>query len=133
MMSELARALNERGVGIEQAPVDAERLAGLVSLVARRAITGPTAKHVFEAMVETGATADEIVAREGLATIDDEASLMAHVRDVIAAHPGPVAQYRGGKTQAIGFLVGQVMRLAGSKANPKRVNELLARVLDEQA
>jgi aspartyl-tRNA(Asn)/glutamyl-tRNA(Gln) amidotransferase subunit B len=133
MMGELARVLNERGAGIEDSPVDAERLAGLVRLVSKGAVTGPIAKHIFEKMVATGESADTIVAREGLATMDDEAALLAFVREVLSAHEGPVAQYRSGKTQTLGFLVGQVMRRAGGKANPALVNALLKRALDEQA
>jgi aspartyl-tRNA(Asn)/glutamyl-tRNA(Gln) amidotransferase subunit B len=133
VMGELARVLNERGVEIAAAPIDAERLGGLVGLVAGGTIGGPVAKRVFEIMLSSGDTADAIVEREGLAQVDDEQTLAAIVRDVLAEHPGPVAQYRGGKGQALGFLVGQVMRKAGGTANPKRVNELLKRLLDEPA
>ncbi len=133
VMGELARVLNERGVEIAAAPIDAERLGGLVGLVASGTIGGPVARRVFEAMLSSGDTADTIVEREGLAQVDDEQALAALVRDVLAEHPGPVAQYRGGKGQALGFLVGQVMRKAGGTANPKRVNELLKRLLDEPA
>ncbi len=133
VMGELARVLNERGVEIAAAPIDAERLGGLVGLVAGGTIGGPVAKRVFEIMLSSGDTADAIVEREGLAQVDDEQTLAAIVRDVLAEHPGPVAQYRRGKGQALGFLVGQVMRKAGGTANPKRVNELLKRLLDEPA
>jgi aspartyl-tRNA(Asn)/glutamyl-tRNA(Gln) amidotransferase subunit B len=131
MMGELARVLNDRGVAIADSPVDPSRLAGLVKLVATGVLTGPIAKQVFETMVATGEAADTIVAREHLARIDDEAALAALVAEVIDAHAGPVAQYRGGKTQTLGFLVGQVMRRAGGKANPAVVQQLLRRALDE--
>ena len=88
------------------------------------------AKDVFEKMFASGQTADAIVAAEGLAQIDDESQIVALIADVLAANPGPVAEYRGGKTSAFGFLVGQVMKAAGGKANPKRVNELLKRALE---
>ncbi len=62
---------------------------------------------------------------QGLTQISDAASLEKLVDEVLAAHPGPVAEFRGGKTQALGFLVGQVMKASAGRANPKRVNELL--------
>jgi aspartyl-tRNA(Asn)/glutamyl-tRNA(Gln) amidotransferase subunit B len=131
MMGELARLLNARGLEIGQSPIEPDRLAGLVALVSQGTITGPVAKQVFETMAATGDTAATIVARDGLARTDDEGALLPIVHDVLAAHPGPAAQYRAGKAQALGFLVGQVMRAAGGKADPKRVNELLKRALDD--
>jgi len=85
---------------------------------------------VFETMVASGRTADDIVAAESLAQIDDESQIGRLVAEVLATHADAVAQYRGGKTATFGFLVGQVMKAAGGKANPKRVNELLRRALD---
>jgi aspartyl-tRNA(Asn)/glutamyl-tRNA(Gln) amidotransferase subunit B len=80
-------------------------------------------------MIASGRPAEDIVEAEGLAQIDDEAELAALVGSVIAGNAGPVSQYREGKTSAFGFLVGQVMKASGGKANPKRVNELLRRAL----
>ena len=71
-----------------------------------------------------------IVAREGLAQIDDESQIVALIAEVLSRNADAVAQYRGGKTTAFGFLVGQVMKAAAGKANPKRVNELLRKVLE---
>jgi aspartyl-tRNA(Asn)/glutamyl-tRNA(Gln) amidotransferase subunit B len=87
------------------------------------------AKDVFDKMFATGTSAGEIVAAEGLAQIDDESSLTALVDEALARNADAVGQYRGGKTNALGFLVGQVMKAAGGKANPKRVNELLRKAL----
>jgi len=80
---------------------------------------------VFETMYADGRPPRAIVDAGGLLQIDDEAELARVVDGVLAEHPGPVAQYRGGKTTTIGFLVGQVMRATSGKANPARVNELL--------
>jgi aspartyl-tRNA(Asn)/glutamyl-tRNA(Gln) amidotransferase subunit B len=81
-------------------------------------------------MYASGRTADAIVAAEGLAQIDDESQIAGLIADVLAANAGPVADYRGGKASAFGFLVGKVMKAAGGKANPKRVNDLLKRALE---
>jgi aspartyl-tRNA(Asn)/glutamyl-tRNA(Gln) amidotransferase subunit B len=130
IMGELARVLNAHGADITSSPLDAARLAGLIALVEKDVISGPMAKGVFEKMYASTQTADEIVAAEGLAQIDDQSQIVALIAEVLAANPDPVLQYRGGKTTAFGFLVGKVMKAAGGKASPKRVNELLKRALE---
>jgi aspartyl-tRNA(Asn)/glutamyl-tRNA(Gln) amidotransferase subunit B len=130
IMGELARVLNEHGADIASSPLDAVRLAGLIALVENGAISGSMAKGVFEKMYGSSRTAGAIVADEGLAQIDDESQIVGLIAEVLAANPDPVAQYRGGKTAAFGFLVGKVMKAAGGKANPKRVNDLLRRALE---
>jgi aspartyl-tRNA(Asn)/glutamyl-tRNA(Gln) amidotransferase subunit B len=110
--------------------VPPQRLAGLISLVERGALSGSLAKDVFEKMFASGRTAEEIVRAEGLSQIDDESNLAELIEGVLAGHADAVALYRGGKTSTLGFLVGQVMKAAGGRANPKRVNELLRKSLD---
>ena len=81
-------------------------------------------------MYDSGRAADEIVAADGLAQIGDESALMAIVQEVLGRNADAVAQYRAGKTATFGFLVGQVMKGSGGKANPKLVNQLVKRELD---
>jgi aspartyl-tRNA(Asn)/glutamyl-tRNA(Gln) amidotransferase subunit B len=133
IMGELSRTLNEHGVGIEQAGVTPEALAGLVRLVDAGTINSTTAKMVFEKMYGTGRSADEIVTTEGLAQISDESALVTIIRDVVGAQPEAVAQYRAGKAASFGFLVGQVMKATKGKASPKVVNELLRREIESRA
>jgi aspartyl-tRNA(Asn)/glutamyl-tRNA(Gln) amidotransferase subunit B len=130
IMGELARVLNEHHLEVASSPIDPLRLAGLMALVDKGTLSATMAKEVFEKMYRSNQTADAIVASEGLAQIDDESEIVRLIAAVLAGHPDPVAQYRGGKTTAFGFLVGKVMKAAGGKANPKRVNELLRRALD---
>jgi aspartyl-tRNA(Asn)/glutamyl-tRNA(Gln) amidotransferase subunit B len=129
MMGELARVLKEKGRDIGESPVSAERLAGLLALVDRGTISGAIAKGVFERMAAGGQSADAIVAAEGLTQIDDESQIVALIASVLGSNADAVTQYRAGKSATFGFLVGQVMKAAGGKANPKRVNELLKRAL----
>jgi len=129
MMGELARALNESGREITDSPVSPERLAGLLALVEQGRISGAMAKTVFEKMFKSGQSAGDIVAAEGLAQITDDAQITERITAVLAANDDAVAQYRAGKSAAFGFLVGQVMKATGGKANPKRVNELLKQML----
>ena len=117
-------------INIAGSSLSIERLTGLLALVEKHVISGSIAKTVFDTMIASGRTAEEIVAAEDLAQIDDEGQIARLVAEVLAKNASAVAQYRGGKSNAFGFLVGQVMKAAGGKANPKRVNELLKRVLD---
>jgi aspartyl-tRNA(Asn)/glutamyl-tRNA(Gln) amidotransferase subunit B len=130
MMGALARALKGGGLDIERSPLTPDRLAGLIALIERGTISGAIAKGVFETMFASDRSAADIVDAEGLTQIDDEAALVGRVSEVLGANQDAVAQYRAGKTAALGFLVGQVMKATGGKANPKRVNELLRRGLD---
>jgi aspartyl-tRNA(Asn)/glutamyl-tRNA(Gln) amidotransferase subunit B len=130
IMGELARMLKAHDADIARSPLAADALAGLIALVDTGTISGSMAKDVFEKMYATGRTAPAIVEAEGLAQIDDDAQVGALVTAVITANADAVAQYRAGKASTFGFLVGQVMKAAKGKANPKRVNDLLRQVLD---
>jgi len=125
IMGELLRTMKERSLPIEQVALTPEALAGLIKLVDASVISNSVAKDVFAKMYESGRTADEIVAAEGLAQIGDADALRAAVKDAIASNPDAVAQVRKGRNNAFGFLVGAVMKSFKGKANPKVVNELL--------
>jgi aspartyl-tRNA(Asn)/glutamyl-tRNA(Gln) amidotransferase subunit B len=125
--------MNELGldeIGPLARVVPAVNLAGLIALIENGTISGSMAKDVFEKMFGSGRSAAVIVAADGLAQIDDEGQIVALIAQVLTGNDGAVADYRGGKTSAFGFLVGKVMKAAGGKANPKRVNELLKRALE---
>ena len=124
IMGELARLMNERGDAFDAQPVAAGALAELIALVADGTHQQRRSRRpCFEKMYASGRTADEIVAAEGLAQVDDEGAVLAAVREVIVQHADAVAQYRGGRAQTFGFLVGQVMKASGGKANPKLVKD----------
>jgi len=117
IMGELTRKMNELGVGVDRAPLAPDALAGLIKLADSGTISGPIAKDVFEKMCATGRAARDIVESEGLARIDDEAALEAAIRDVLAKNEAAIAQFRAGKHQTFGFLVGQVMKATRGQAN----------------
>jgi aspartyl-tRNA(Asn)/glutamyl-tRNA(Gln) amidotransferase subunit B len=110
--------------------VSPEQSARLLTLVENGTISNSMAKDVWEKVFQTGRTTDEIVASEGLAQIDDDSQIVALIADVLSKHHEAVTKFRGGATSTFGFLVGQVMKAAAGKANPKRVNELLKRALE---
>ena len=132
IMGELLRTMKERGQEESLQPLQAERLAGLIRIIDRGIISSSIGKDVFANMYDSDRSADEIVATEGLAQIDDESALLEIVRGVVSANPDAAEQYRGGKMQTFGFLVGQVMKASKGKANPKLANELLKKELEKR-
>ena len=129
IMGELLRTMKERGIGIEQVPLEAEALAGLIRVVERGTISSTVAKEVFAKMYESARSADDIIAAEGLAQNSDADALIGLVRAAIAASPDAVEQVRKGRNNAFGFLVGHVMKASKGKANPRVVNDLLKQEL----
>jgi aspartyl-tRNA(Asn)/glutamyl-tRNA(Gln) amidotransferase subunit B len=132
IMGELLRTLKERGMSIADVTLTPSALAGLISVVDKGVITSSIGKDVFAKMFDSGRSADEIVQSDGLAQIADETALLAIVRDVIGRNADAVTQYRAGRLQTFGFLVGQVMKGSKGKANPKIANDLLKRELDAE-
>jgi len=125
VIGDLAGALNRDGLDIEQSPVSATDLAGLLDRIKDNTISGKIAKEVFEAMWAGEGTADAIIEARGLKQITDSSAIESVVDQVIAANPGQVAEYKAGKDKLIGFFVGQVMKETGGKANPGQVNAIL--------
>jgi aspartyl-tRNA(Asn)/glutamyl-tRNA(Gln) amidotransferase subunit B len=126
---ELSGLLNRDGVEIGESRVNALDLAGLLKRVADNTISGKIAKDVLEVMWNEGAQADAIIEARGLRQITDESAIERAIDAVMAANPGQLADYRGGKEKLFGFFVGQVMKATAGKANPARLNELLKKKL----
>lgn len=117
--------LHAEGREIEDLPVTPAHLAGLLQLVDRGTISGRTAKEVLPHMLASGARPEAIVDERGLGQISDADALMRVIEETLSEHPGPAADYRAGKTQALTFLVGQVMRKTRGRANPELAHTLL--------
>jgi len=130
IMGELLRTINERGQTMADVPLTPAALAGLIALIDAGTISSSIAKGVFAKMYDSGRSADAIVQEEGLAQIGDEGAVSAIVAEVVKANADAVAQYHAGKRQTFGFLVGQVMKGSGGKANPTLASDLLKRALD---
>ncbi len=123
IVNELRPVLKDRP--LESLPLTPAAMAELVALIDGQTISGKVAKQVFGALVEEGGSPAGIVERLGLRQVADTGQLEPVVDAVIAANPDNVALYREGKTNLLGFFVGQVMKSTGGKANPRLVNELL--------
>jgi len=130
IMGELLRTINERGQEIAHVPLQPPALAGLIALIDNGTISSSIAKGVFAKMYDSGRSAETIVAEDGLAQIGDADAVAAIIARVMTDHADAVSQYRAGKRQTFGFLVGQVMKGSGGKANPKLASELLKKALD---
>ena len=127
---DLARLLNAAGQEIQHSKINPEGLSELLDLQAEGAISGKTAKDVFEQMFETGRSAREIVEASGLGQITSGDEISNAVASVIQEFPKPVEDYRRGKEEAIKFLVGQVMRQTQGRAKPDTVLKILREKLN---
>lgn len=128
---ELFGALNKAGKSIEESPVDAAALGGLVDLIHDQTISGRTAKEVFEEMFATGKAAKIIVEEKGLQQVTDTGAIETAIAQILAANADKVAEYKAGKDKLFGFFVGQIMKATGGKANPALLNDLLKQKLAE--
>jgi aspartyl-tRNA(Asn)/glutamyl-tRNA(Gln) amidotransferase subunit B len=122
---DLQALLNKHGWELDESPIQAERLAMLIQRIKDNTISGKIAKTVFDAMLDDSSDVDAIIEAKGLKQVTDSGALETLVDKVIAENPDQAQQYRDGKVQVIGFLVGQCMQLSKGKANPAQVNEIL--------
>ncbi|MEX0964920.1 MAG: Asp-tRNA(Asn)/Glu-tRNA(Gln) amidotransferase subunit GatB [Pseudohongiellaceae bacterium] len=122
---DLLGLLNKNNWEISDSPIQAERLARLITRIKDNTISGKIAKTVFETMIEDKSDVDAIIESKGLKQVTDSGAIEKLVLQVIENNPDQVQQYKDGKEQVIGFLVGQCMQLSKGKANPAQVNELL--------
>jgi len=130
--TELMGQLNASSKTIQESPVSPEHLAELVSLIQKGTISGKMAKDVFGEMFETGAAPEKIVQAKGLVQVGDETTIAQWCEEAIAENPKAVQEYKGGKSTAIGSLVGVVMKKSQKRANPQLVNQILQKKLADK-
>jgi len=111
--------------------VSPEEMARMILLIEDGTISGKIAKTVFPEMVKTGKPAAVIVKEQGLTQIADEGTLRADIEKIVAANPKSIADFKAGKQQALGFLIGQVMKATQGKANPAMANKLVKEILEK--
>ncbi len=129
LMGDFFAMLNEKKLSLEESPISAENLGKLVELITQNVINGKTAKDVFAIMAETGKAPEVIVEEKGLRQVTDTSAIEKIVDDVIASNQDNVAAYKAGKTNLLGWFVGQVMKQSSGKANPGMVNQILKQKL----
>ena len=130
IMGEIAAYLKENKVEITETKLTPENLAELISLIEKGTISNNIGKQILvEEMITKGEKASDIVEKKGLSQISDEGAIKEIVEKVVNAHPAEIEAYRNGKTNLLGFFVGQVMKETKGRANPKTVNELIRKIL----
>lgn len=126
---DLQAILNKQDLEIDQSPISATRLGGLIARIKDQTISSKIAKTVFEAMLESAQSADEIIESQGLKQVTDSGAIEKLVDEVIAGNPEQVEQYRAGKEKVFAFFIGQAMKASRGKANPEQLNTLLTQKL----
>lgn len=129
LMVETLRLLKENNMEPEDIRFSPGNLARLIKLTDEKAINSTVAKEVFEVMFEKDIDPKKYVEEKGLKTVNDEGALRKAVEEIIAANPKSVEDYHNGKEKAIGFLVGQTMKVMKGKADPGMLNQLLKELL----
>ena len=130
LMGETLRLLKESNMDPEDLSFAPENLAKLVDLADAGTVNSSVAKEVFEQIFKENVDPEVYIEEHGLKTVNDEGALKATIEQIVSENPQSVADYKGGKKKAIGFLVGQTMKAMKGKADPASVNKILKEILD---
>ena len=132
LMGETLRLLKENNMDPEDLSFAPENLAKLVDLADAGTVNSSVAKEVFEQIFKENVDPEVYIEEHGLKTVNDECALKATIEQIVSENPQSVADYKGGKKKAIGFLVGQTMKAMKGKADPASVNKILKEILDQE-
>jgi len=125
ILSEVIGVLNRENIEINAFQIEPTQLASLLSRIEDNTISSKIAKNLFNQLLTSDETVDQMIKQQGLEQITDEGSINEYVAEVLNEFSDQKDQYLAGKEQVLGFLVGQVMKRTQGKANPKMVNELI--------
>jgi aspartyl-tRNA(Asn)/glutamyl-tRNA(Gln) amidotransferase subunit B len=132
IMGDVSAYLNAEGKELDQVALTPEGLASMIKLIENGTISSKIAKTVFKELIENGGDAEQIVKDKGLVQISDEGTLLKIIAEVLDANPKSVEDFKDGKSKAVGFLVGQLMKATKGQANPQLVNQLLQQELQKR-
>jgi aspartyl-tRNA(Asn)/glutamyl-tRNA(Gln) amidotransferase subunit B len=132
ILTEVLRTLNDQSIGIQEFPISAERIAGLVQLREDDKINSSAMTEIYNAMLKEEKSAEELAKEMNLVQVSDTDFLEPIVDEVIEQHPDEVERYRNGKKGLIGFFIGQVMQRSQGKANPEMVREMISNRLEQE-
>lgn len=132
ILAEVLAILNEKNISLKELKITPTHIAELANAVFDNKISSKQAKDVFEQMIESGKYPEEIIKDSGLAQVSDDGAILEFVKQVVTENPSAVADYKNGKTNVVGWLMGQVMKKSSGKANPKTATTLLKQLLDEE-
>lgn len=129
ILGDILKHLNEKNITIGELKITPEKLVDLLEMIEKNQISNASGKVVFEEMLVSDKSAKQIVDEKGLSQISDESELEAVVQSVIDNNQKSIEDYRGGKTNALGFLVGQCMKATKGKGNPAKMKEILLKLI----
>ena len=132
LMVETMRLMKEHEMEADDLKFSPENLAKLVDLADAGTVNSSVAKEVFEQIFKENVDPEVYIEEHGLKTVNDEGALKANIEQIVSENPQSVADYKGGKKKAIGFLVGQTMKAMKGKADPASVNKILKEILDQE-
>ena len=133
MMGEIKGYLNEQAVEISRFPISAERMSGIINLVNEGKMGRTMAsQQLFPLMLESDDSATEIAEKNGLVQVGDSDELSDWIQQAMESYPDKVAEYKGGKKGLLGLFMGEVMRLSGGKADPKKTNAMIREALENE-
>jgi aspartyl-tRNA(Asn)/glutamyl-tRNA(Gln) amidotransferase subunit B len=132
IMGDVSAYLNAEQKELGQIALTPEGLASMIKLIENGTISTKIAKTVFKELIENGGTAEQIVKDKGLVQISDEGTLLKIISEVLDANPQSIEDFKNGKSKAVGFLVGQLMKATKGQANPQLVNQLLQQELQKR-
>lgn len=130
LLGDITRIINEKNLILADTKLSAEKLADMLAMIETGKISTTAGKTVLEEIIFSDKTAADVVEEKGLRQMNDTGALEQVVSDILAANPKVVEDYRGGKTNALGFLVGQCMRASKGKGNPNILREMLEKALN---
>ena len=129
ILAEVLAVLNEKNISLEQLPIGSTHIAELVNALNAQTITSKQAKDVFSDMMKTGKHPPQIIAEQGMSQVTDTDTIEKLVDEVFAANPQAITDWKKGKTNVAGWLMGQVMKKSQGKANPNQTRELVQKKL----
>lgn len=129
ILGDVSRILNEQNLELKDTKLTPERLCAMVALIESGKISGAAGKVIIEIIPFEDKTPDEIVTAKGLAQISDESALERIAKEVLDDNAAAVEQYKAGKTNVIGFLVGQCMKRSKGQGNPAVLNDILLKLI----
>ncbi|MGP1588101.1 MAG: Asp-tRNA(Asn)/Glu-tRNA(Gln) amidotransferase subunit GatB [Treponemataceae bacterium] len=130
ILAEVLAVVNEKAVQITDLNIKPAHISQLSNAISEGKITSKQAKEVFADMMQTGKLPDRIIQEKGMIVVSDSGAIENFVTQVVSENPKAVEDYKSGKTNVVGWLMGQVMKKSGGKANPKTATELLKKQLD---
>ncbi|HEX7580999.1 MAG TPA: Asp-tRNA(Asn)/Glu-tRNA(Gln) amidotransferase GatCAB subunit B, partial [Thermoanaerobaculia bacterium] len=131
LLSELLSRMGDTDRQAGRVPVAPAALARLVARIDDGTISGKIGKELVPLLIDSDKDPDALIREKGLVQMTDEAAIRGVVETVVAENPQQVAAYQAGKTQALGWFVGQVMKASAGKANPAIANRLLKELLEQ--